>query len=136
MIPGNTVEIITDEDQKKNCYQSAKLAIVASGTATLQLSLSGCPMIVCYKLSSFTYHILKLLVKTKYISLVNIIMNEKIVPELIQNDCTSEKIYATYQQLDTTIQIDRFQMMKGKITPEGKNITQEILGMLSRESHK
>jgi lipid-A-disaccharide synthase len=63
---------------------SADLAFVASGTATLETALCGTPMIVVYKTSAASYAIGKRLIKVQWISLVNIVAEEEIVPELIQ----------------------------------------------------
>jgi lipid-A-disaccharide synthase len=63
---------------------SADLAIVASGTATLETALCGTPMIVVYRTSAASYAIGKRLVKVPWISLVNIVAGEAVVPELIQ----------------------------------------------------
>lgn len=70
----------------------AKAALVTSGTATLETALFGIPQVVCYKGSNISYQIAKRLVKIKYISLVNLIMNKPVVKELIQNDLTVENI--------------------------------------------
>jgi lipid-A-disaccharide synthase len=70
----------------------ADLALVASGTAALELALVGVPMVVVYKLSSFSYFIVSRLVKSKYISLPNIIANKNLVPELIQNNANGNNI--------------------------------------------
>ena len=67
-------------------------ALVTSGTATLETALFGVPEIVCYKAGNISYQIAKRLVKLKFISLVNLIMNKEVVKELIQKDLTSEKI--------------------------------------------
>lgn len=67
-------------------------ALVTSGTATLETALFGVPEIVCYKAGNISYQIAKRLVKLKFISLVNLIMNKEVVKELIQNDLTPEKI--------------------------------------------
>lgn len=67
-------------------------ALVTSGTATLETALFGVPQVVCYKGSSISYHIAKRLIKIKYISLVNLIMDKPVVTELIQNDLTVENI--------------------------------------------
>ena len=67
-------------------------ALVTSGTATLETALFGVPQIVCYKASNISYQIAKRLVKLKFISLVNLIMDKEVVKELIQNDLTVEKI--------------------------------------------
>jgi lipid-A-disaccharide synthase len=69
-------------------------AIVASGTATLEAALLGAQQVVCYGGSEISYQIGKLLVKVKYISLVNLIMNKSVVKELIQHDMTVEKMKA------------------------------------------
>ena len=67
-------------------------AIVTSGTATLETALFKIPEVVCYKSSPLSYHIAKRLVKIKYISLVNLIMDREVVKELIQGHCTPAKI--------------------------------------------
>ena len=68
------------------------MAIVTSGTATLETALFKVPQVVCYKSSFFSFFIAKRLIQVKYISLVNLIMNKKVVTELIQNDCTKNNI--------------------------------------------
>ena len=67
-------------------------AIVTSGTATLETALFKVPQVVCYKSSYFSFVIAKLIVNIKYISLVNLIMDQEIVKELIQHDCNKNKI--------------------------------------------
>lgn len=67
---------------------TADAAMVTSGTATLETALIGCPELVAYKSSFLSYEIGKRLVKVPYISLVNLILNRKLVQEFIQNDCT------------------------------------------------
>ncbi len=111
----DNVEIVSNEMQKKELFQRAKCAIVASGTATLQLALSGCPMVCCYKLSPLTYHIVKSLIKTKYISLVNIILDRCVIPELIQNECTPEKIADAVNTLGTQEQTDSFIKLRERL---------------------
>jgi len=68
----------------------ASAALVTSGTATLETALFGVPEVVCYKGSSISYQIARRLIKVKYISLVNLIMDKLVVKELIQNDLTVE----------------------------------------------
>ena len=62
--------------------------MVTSGTATLETALFGVPEVVCYKGSYLSYQIGKRLVKVKYISLVNLIMDKLVVKELIQDQLT------------------------------------------------
>lgn len=70
----------------------AKAALVTSGTATLETALFGVSQVVCYKGSNISYQIAKKLVRIKYISLVNLIMDKPVVTELIQNDLTVENL--------------------------------------------
>ncbi len=72
--------------------QTADLALVASGTATLELALVGVPMVVVYKLSRLSYFIASRLIMVKYISLPNVITGKLLVPELIQNDANAANI--------------------------------------------
>ncbi len=67
-------------------------AIVTSGTATLEAALFKLPEIVCYKTSWLSYQIGKRLVKLKFISLVNLIMDKEVVTELIQDDCNENRL--------------------------------------------
>lgn len=82
----------TATDNTYHILMESSAALVTSGTATLETALFGVPEIVCYKASPISYEIGRRLIKLKYISLVNLIMNREVVKELIQNDLTSEKI--------------------------------------------
>jgi lipid-A-disaccharide synthase len=70
----------------------AKAALVTSGTATLETALFGVPEVVCYKGSYLSYQIGKRLVKVKFISLVNLIMDKLVVKELIQHDMNAKNL--------------------------------------------
>lgn len=72
------------EDGTYKLLSNAYAALVTSGTATLETALFSVPEIVCYKGSNISYQIAKRLIKIKYISLVNLIMNKPVVTELIQ----------------------------------------------------
>lgn len=71
----------------------AQAAIVASGTATLETALFKVPQVVVYKGGTISIAIARMLVKIKFISLVNLIMARKVVAELIQEDCNQKNIY-------------------------------------------
>jgi lipid-A-disaccharide synthase len=70
----------------------ANAALVTSGTATLETALFKVPEVVCYKTSKFSYQIAKWLVKIKFISLVNLIMDKEIVQEIIQENLTEQHL--------------------------------------------
>lgn len=72
----------------------SKAALVTSGTATLETALFGVPEVVCYKGSYLSYQIGKRLVKVKFISLVNLIMDKLVVKELIQDELNTTRLQA------------------------------------------
>lgn len=70
----------------------AQVTALASGTASLEAGLLDAPQVVCYGGNEISYQIAKRLVKVKYASLVNLILDQPVVKELLQHDCTTEKI--------------------------------------------
>jgi len=101
-VPGDMI-LLTDGAQKKDAYaaasQSSGLALVCSGTASVELAAAGVPQIVGYSMNGLTYKMLKRVIKTKYASLVNIIQDAEVVPELIQADFTPAKLSAAAEEL-------------------------------------
>jgi lipid-A-disaccharide synthase len=88
-------------DQTYSLLLKAQAALVTSGTATLETALFGVPEIVCYKGSAVSYQIAKRLIKLKFISLVNIIMNKEVVKELIQDELTVNNLKNELHELLT-----------------------------------
>ena len=80
------------EHDTHHLQKFAWLALVASGTATLETAYLGTPMIVLYKVSPLTYWIGRLLVNIPNIALVNIVLQRRIVPELLQKEVTASRI--------------------------------------------
>jgi len=68
------------------------IALVASGTATLDTAIMGVPMVIIYRVAPLSYWAGRILIKTPYIGLANLVAGEGVVPELIQNDVTPEKL--------------------------------------------
>lgn len=78
------------------------LALVASGTATVECCVAGVPMLVIYKVSALTYWLGRKLVKVPYLSMVNILAGEKVVPEFLQEKANEEALFeAARKILDT-----------------------------------
>lgn len=82
-----------------NLLNNAYAAIVTSGTATLETALFQVPQIVVYKGNEISYQIAKRIIKLKYISLVNLIMDEPIVTELIQKECNTFTIKQEFEKV-------------------------------------
>ena len=89
-IKNKNVKIISNKTYQ--ILSISKAAIVTSGTATLETAILKVPQVVCYKTSFFSYFLAKIFVNIKFISLVNLIMNEEIVKELVQSNCCKENI--------------------------------------------
>jgi lipid-A-disaccharide synthase len=86
-------------DDTYNLLAHASAAIITSGTATLETALWNVPQVVLYRADWVSYKIGMAVIKVKYISLVNLIMEEAVIKELIQGDCTSENISMEVKRL-------------------------------------
>ncbi len=84
-------KIVLGEAAKWAAFREADLALAASGTVTLELGLSGVPMVVAYRVSKIE-EVLKYLIKAPSIVLTNLVLGENVIPELIQWDCTPDKL--------------------------------------------
>ncbi len=80
------------KDDTYNLLNLSHVSVVTSGTATLETALFNIPQVVCYKSSWLSYRIAKWLIKVKYISLVNLILNKESVKELIQNNLNDNNL--------------------------------------------
>ncbi len=88
--PYNNVSAVSNDTY--SLLMQAKAALVTSGTATLETALFAVPEVVCYKSSNISYQIGKRLIKIKFISLVNLIMDKLVVKELIQQEMNTENL--------------------------------------------
>ena len=79
-------------DEMHPLIRRAQAALVTSGTATLETALLDVPQVVCYKTNQASYVIARLLIKVRFISLVNLLLDRLAVPELIQKQCTEKHI--------------------------------------------
>jgi lipid-A-disaccharide synthase len=80
--------------------KQANLALVTSGTATLETALFRVPQVVCYKSSYLSYWIARMLVNIKFISLVNLILDKEAVKELIQGSCNVQMMVDELQKIE------------------------------------
>jgi lipid-A-disaccharide synthase len=87
------------EGQTYDGLKHAALAVVASGTATVEAALSETPMIVIYRVGRLTYALGKPFVNVPHYSMVNLIAAREVVPELIQHDMTAERIRSEVERL-------------------------------------
>jgi len=92
LLQDSKVGISVVDNSIYDVISTAHLVVVASGTATLETALLSTPMVIIYKMSPISYLIGKKLVKVPYIGMANILACKKVVPELIQNEATSDNI--------------------------------------------
>ncbi len=89
------VDVISEENIKKEVLSKSIFAVSKSGTISLQICNANIPSIIIYKLSFINFMIFKMLVNVKFANIINIINNREIIPELLQNECNPREIYKT-----------------------------------------
>src|SRR5207253_4651123 len=80
------------ESDTYNTLSCSEIAVVASGTATVEAALAGTPMVVIYRASEFNWRLIRPLIHLDTFGMVNLIAGRRIVPELIQHEATGDKI--------------------------------------------
>ncbi len=90
-LPGTTVRIESAAD-KRAAYLSADVALSISGTTTLELAVAGLPTVVGHKVNALSAFLARRLIKVPYVAMPNVIAGRIVVPELLQEDCTPQRL--------------------------------------------
>jgi lipid-A-disaccharide synthase len=85
-------KIVVGEQDKRAAFRIARAALAKSGTVTLELALSGVPMVAAYRVGGVEAAILSRAIKVQSVILANLAVGENIVPEFLQNSCTPENL--------------------------------------------
>ncbi len=85
-------KIVVKREDRRAAFRQARAALAKSGTVTLELGISGVPMITAYKVSGLEAVIARRLIRVPSVILTNLVLGENAVPEFIQTDCTPEKL--------------------------------------------
>jgi lipid-A-disaccharide synthase len=130
LVDGGAPEVLADADA----------AIVASGTATLEAAMALTPLVVVYRTSWLTWSVGRMLVRLEFVSLVNLLAGRAVVPELLQSDCTAERIAAAADPLlsrtpERAAQLEGLRSVRAELLSAGpagaaKRAAQEVLGLL------
>ncbi len=88
------------QGQSYEALAAAHLALVASGTATLEAALAGTPMVIVYRVSPLTFRVARWLVRVEHVGMANLLAGERLFPELIQEDFTPERLAREALELD------------------------------------
>ena len=128
-----TPRIVTEPAEKWSAFRNARAALAASGTVTLELALSGVPMVAAYRLhfiEAVIARLIRLQARLPSVILANLVLGENVVPELLQEDCTPERAAAALLPILTDgpkrrRQIEAFRrldavMAIGSVTPSAK----------------
>ncbi len=86
------LHILEGDTDKFAAFNASNVALAASGTVTSELALAGTAMVVAYRVGRLTYALARPLIRVRFFTLVNIILDRAAVPELIQGDCTGEAL--------------------------------------------
>ncbi|WP_318510943.1 lipid-A-disaccharide synthase [Photobacterium leiognathi] len=108
------LDFVLVDDTARNVMVASDAVLLASGTVALECMLVKRPMVVGYKVKPLTAWLAKKMLKTKYVSLPNILADEELVTELLQEDCTPEKLYHEVDKIlygDTSALMAKFGQM-------------------------
>ncbi|WP_409188581.1 lipid-A-disaccharide synthase [Bradyrhizobium sp. RDM4] len=102
--------IVVGETEKRAAFRVARAALAKSGTVTLELALSGIPMVTAYRVGAIEAFILRRAVKVSSVILANLVIGRDVIPELLQEDCTPEKLAPALSEVLTDSPLRRQQV--------------------------
>ena len=91
--------VLTTQEERYACAKASEMAIAASGTVALELAIVDVPHLIAYKVPKLTAWLVRHIANIKFVNLTNILLNRLIVPEILQEDCTKEKLLSTAKVL-------------------------------------
>ncbi|AAR35637.1 lipid-A-disaccharide synthase [Geobacter sulfurreducens] len=94
LLAASGLDVTVTQDRVYDVMQVCDAIITVSGTVTLEIALMGVPMVIIYKVSPLTYQVGKRLIRVDHIGICNIVAGERVVPELIQDDASADRIAA------------------------------------------
>ena len=131
------IDVISDENMKREVLSSSIFAVCKSGTVSLQVCNANVPSIIIYKLSFINFLIFKLLVNVKFANIINIINNKEVIPELLQGECNANEIYNSVKYILKNPSIAKKQLEECNNTLEGirsKSSSSEEVALILRNS--
>lgn len=91
--------IVVGEDEKRAAFRIAHAALAKSGTVTLELALAGVPMVAAYKAGAVEAWLIRKVIRSDTVILANLVLGDNVVPEFIQDDCTTDKLAAALAEV-------------------------------------
>jgi lipid-A-disaccharide synthase len=93
------VHVVMGEADRRSAYAAGRIAIAKSGTVGLELAIAGLPAVIIYKVDNISAAIFRRMVRVKWSSVASLVLNRLVQPELLQENCTPEKIMAALEPL-------------------------------------
>ena len=103
-------EVISDDKIKTYILRKSIFAVSKSGTISLEICKSEIPSIIIYKINFLNYLIIKILIKTKFVNIINIAAQKEVIPELLQDKCSANNIYKNVNEF-----LDKPEKMKNQL---------------------
>jgi len=91
--------VIVDEKIKSEVLKSSIFAVAKSGTISLEICNAGIPSVIIYKINFINFFFIKMLIKVRFVNIINIAANKEIIPELLQSKCNPKNIYTAVNKL-------------------------------------
>lgn len=91
--------VVIGEQEKRAAFRIAHAALAKSGTVTLELALAGVPMVAAYRAGAVEAWIMRRMIQSNSVILANLVIGENVVPEFIQQDCTSKKLLPALREV-------------------------------------
>ncbi|PSW01703.1 lipid-A-disaccharide synthase [Photobacterium lipolyticum] len=130
------LDFVLVDDTARNVMIASDAVLLASGTVALECMLVKRPMVVGYKVKALTAWLMRRMLKTKYVSLPNILADQQLVPELLQEDCVPEKLFEHvdhYLSADNTALMAEFSRMHQWIKCDAdKQAAQAVLSLIDK----
>ncbi len=140
--------VITDADEKIEAFRTARAALTKSGTSTLELAISGVPMVAAYRVPLIEELAARLLVNVPSVILANLVLGENVVPEFLQRDCTPDRLanalvplladtperrqqIAAFARLDAILEAD-----KGSPSDRAAAVVLDLLDPKNEQTHE
>jgi len=84
--------VIGTAEERRDAFAAAAAALTVSGTATMELAVAGVPMVVAYRVSAMTEFLARRMIAVPHVAMPNLILGRAAVPELLQADCTPDRL--------------------------------------------
>jgi lipid-A-disaccharide synthase len=137
--------VLRGNAEKYDAFAASDAALAASGTVALELAMAKLPSVIAYRINALTAAYVRRVLKVDYVNLVNVILDREAMPELLQQDCTPEKLAAATDKLltdkaEAAAQIAACQealqvLGYGGISPSLR-AADEVLAVIARKSAK